>query len=449
MRKSFRFRLTILYLGLFSVLFALFSVFVYGGIAKAVRARIGQTLEAEADTAAGIFLDEFVEMKGDVQLAANETVDAMKLHGDEISVWDGERLLASKPPGGIAEPRTRLERRVTAGGREYRIVLGASLQPVTETSRAALSVILIGLPLVLALAGVGGYLLAGRSLRPLTSMAEQAQRIGESSLHTRIQIRRAAAEVETLAASFNELLGRLDQSFEGMRRFVADASHELRTPVAVIRGEADVALSAKRTPEEYRESLTVVLEESRRLSRLVEDLLNLARADAGRVRLQVQDFYLNELLTDCCRSAQPLAAAKQLKLECSAGADLQYRGDEELLRRLVMNLLDNAIRYTPAGGTVTAALEPTGSLVRLRVTDTGVGIGAEDLGHVFERFYRAGEARSREDGGFGLGLAIVKWIAESHQGMVECRSTPGVGSEFMVTLPLHALQSRVGVAELV
>jgi len=192
-----------------------------------------------------------------------------------------------------------------------------------------------------------------------------------------------------------------------------------------------------------------VLDESRRLSRLVEDLLNLARADAGRVRLLMEDFYLNELVADCCRSAQALAAARHLKLECLANGDVQYRGDEALLRRLLMNLLDNAIRYTPAGGTVTVALEPNGTSVRLRVADTGVGIAPEDAQRVFERFYRAGEARSREDGGFGLGLAIVKWVAESHQGSVECRSTPGKGSEFTVTLPLHPLKPRVGVAEFV
>jgi heavy metal sensor kinase len=306
---------------------------------------------------------------------------------------------------------------------------------VADTSRAALQVILIGLPLVLALAGLGGYLLAGRTLRPLSSMAAQARRITDSSLHTRIDIGRAAEEMETLVASFNELLARLDHSFEGMRRFVADASHELRTPVSVIRGEADVALSADRTAAEYRASLDVVLDESRRLSRLVEDLLNLARADAGRVRLQFQEFYLNELVTDCCRNAQALAGARQLKLECRTGADLQYRGDEQLLRRLMMNLLDNAIRYTPPGGTVSAVLEPNGTAVHLRVADTGVGIAPEDAARVFERFYRADEARSREDGGFGLGLAIVKWIAESHQGSVECASVPGSGSVFTVTLP--------------
>ena len=436
MTRSFRFRLTVLYLGLFSVLFGMFSLFLYGGLSKSLASRVEETLATEADTAAGIFLDEFDETKGDVQASAREAVAAMKVRGDEIAVYEGGRLLASKgsKAGDPASYRSA-SREVTAGGRVYRVVVSVSLIPVQDTMRAALQVILIGLPLVLALAGIGGYLLAGGTLRPLSSMAAQARRITDSSLHTRIEIGRAAEEMETLVASFNELLSRLDQSFDGMRRFVADASHELRTPISVIRGEADVALSLDRTPAEYQASLAVVLDESRRLSRLVDDLLNLARADAGRVRLQLHDFYLNELVSDCCRSAQAIAGARRLTVECCPGDDLQYRGDEDLLRRLVMNLLDNAIRYTPPGGTVSAALEPNGTSVRLRISDTGVGIAAEDAARVFERFYRAGEARSRQDGGFGLGLAIVKWIAESHRGSVECASHPGAGSTFTVTLP--------------
>jgi heavy metal sensor kinase len=435
MPRSFRFRLTLLYLGFFSLLFVLFSVFVYGGVAKSIETRIQQTVATEADTAGGIFLDEFAETKGDVQASANETVAILKLRGDEIRILEGDRVLASQTALASGEPRTSVAREVTAAGRRYRIVVSASLAPAAEMSRAALRVILIGLPLVLALAGIGGYLLAGRTLRPLNSMASQARRITESSLHTRIEIGRAAAEMETLVASFNELLSRLDQSFDTMRRFVADASHELRTPISVIRGEADVALSTERTPAEYRASLALVLDESRRLSRLVDDLLNLARADAGRVRLEMHEFYLNELVSDCCRGAQSLAGAHEIALECRADGDVQYRGDEELLRRLVTNLLDNAIRYTPPGGRVSAALEPNGATVRLRVSDTGVGIAAEDTPHVFERFYRAADSRPRNHEGFGLGLAIVKWIAESHQGNVECASEPGTGSVFTVTLP--------------
>jgi len=435
MPRSFRLRLTLLYLGLFSVLFALFGVFVYGGIAKSLKARIEDTLAYEAETAAGIFLDEMSETHGDVEASAKEAVTAMKLHGDEIFVFEGNRVLAGKGAAARGEPQTSAFRDVSAAARTFRIVITASLRPVEDTTNAARRVILIGLPLVLGLAGVGGYLLAGRTLRPLNSMADQARRITDSSLHTRIEIGRAAEEMETLVASFNELLSRLDQSFEGMRRFVADASHELRTPISVIRGEADVVLSSERTPAEYRASLAVILDESRRLSRLVDDLLNLARADAGRVRLQVREFYLNELVHDCCRSAQALEGARQLTIECRPCDDLQYRGDEDLLRRLVMNLLDNAVRYTPPGGRISAALEPNGETIRLRISDTGIGIAPADSSRVFERFYRAGEARSRRDGGFGLGLAIVKWIAESHHGTVDCASRPGKGSVFTVTLP--------------
>jgi heavy metal sensor kinase len=266
-------------------------------------------------------------------------------------------------------------------------------------------------------------------------MAEQAHRISSNNLETRLEIGDAAEELEVLAASFNALLERLDQSFESMRRFVADASHELRTPISVIRGEADVALAQERTPAEYRESLAIVLDEARRLSRLVSDLLNLARADAGHVKLRIEEFYLNDLLAECCRSVQVLAGTRGIALECHAREDVPFHGDQELLRRLVVNLLDNAIRYTPAGGKVSASLEAQGRDLRISVSDTGVGIAPEAAGRVFERFYRADKARSRQDGGFGLGLAIVKWIAESHRGAVDLASRPGEGATFVVTLP--------------
>jgi len=266
-------------------------------------------------------------------------------------------------------------------------------------------------------------------------MAEQAREITGSNLNRRLEIGHAAEELAVLAASFNELLARLDESFEAMRRFVADASHELRTPIAVIRGEADVALSHDRGAAEYQDSLAIVLDESRRLSRLVDDLLNLARADAGRVKLEVQEFYFNELLTECCRSMQNLAGASDITLDCRSPGDVQFRGDEGLLRRLVINLLDNAIRYTQSGGKVSTTLEADPARVLIRISDTGVGIPPEAAPHVFDRFYRADKSRSRQDGGFGLGLAIVKWIAESHNGSVELTRNPGPGTTFTVTLP--------------
>ena len=433
--RSFRAQLTALYLAFFSLLFVLFSIFLYSELSRSLIARLDDTLASEADTAAVLFADELQEMKGDSAAAAREVIGELKVHGDFVTIGEGTHVMAASPQAAPGPRGRSAIRTIQAGGHTFQIAVFASLDAIDAELAVVRRAILIALPLILALAGLGGYALATRSLRPLGGMAEQARRITGSNLETRIEIHSPAEELAVLVTSFNELLSRLDQSFDTMRRFVADASHELRTPISVIRGEADVALSQERSPAEYRESLTVVLDEARRLSRLVDDLLNLARADAGHVTLQTHDFYLNELLAECCRNVQGLAHTRGLELECLPGNDLQFTGDEQLLRRLVINLLDNAIRYTPSGGKVTASLEATASSVQLRVSDTGIGIAPTDAARIFERFYRAGEARSRQDGGFGLGLAIVRWIAESHRGSVTCTSELGRGSTFTVTLP--------------
>ena len=439
MNKSLRLRLTLLYSGFFAVLFAIASVILYGALSHSLYIRLDETLNAEADTAASIFADEYQEMSRKAGVAAREVVSDMKLRGDFMAVIEGVHVLAANPALPLAEvegPRWRLaERRMTLDGVTYRVLVAASLEPVHAQLALLRRDLAIGLPLALLLAGVGAWLVATRALRPLQSVAAQARGITENSLHTRIAAEGAAAELDVVIGSFNDLLSRLDRSFDAMRRFVADASHELRTPVSVIRGEADVALTRERSAAEYRESLAVVLDESRRLSVLVDDLLNLARADSGRVRLDLREFYLNELLAECCRGYRGIAAERGLKLECVAAADLQYRGDEVLLRRLVLNLLDNAIRYTPSGGRITVSLAAACDGIRIAVADTGIGIPAEHTSHVFERFYRTDEGRSRAAGGFGLGLSIVTWIAEAHGGTVACVSQPGRGSTFTVTLP--------------
>jgi heavy metal sensor kinase len=461
MINSFRVRLTAWYLAFFSLLFVLFSLFLYGVLSNALRDRLDESLRSEIDTAAAMFADELEEAKGDVHTAASETASGMSVRDTLVAVVaDGVLLAASDPSrlretgsiaGLVSQPPDAGQvqelphygpfgaratvRRVPAGGREVLVVALAPLDSIVAELLVVRRVIFIALPLLLGIAGLGGYLLTTRGLAPLGWMANQAREISGASLHRRLEIGGAADELIVLSASFNELLARLDQSFETMRRFVADASHELRTPLSVIRGEADVALAQDRSAASYRESLAIVLDESRRLSRLVDDLLNLARADSGHVKLQVQDFYFNDLLAECCRSAQAMAGARRIELECRCAGDAPFRGDEELLRRLVMNLLDNAIRYTPPGGKITATLELELSDVRIRIADNGTGIAPDAAPHVFERFYRADEARSRQDGGFGLGLSIVKWVAEAHHGAVELASQPGAGSAFTVTLP--------------
>ena len=461
MIRSFRARLTLWYVAFFSLLFLFFSLFLHGVLARALERRLDESLSVEANTAAALLADEFVEMKGDPVVAASEVLADLRLSGSTVAFLAGSRSLGSSAPipkdelaeiVGRAAANARPHQviavaragpngaraavvRVTLGGYEY---LALAVQPRDEivADLAVLrGVLLLAMPLLIGVAGIGGYWLTRRNLAPLASMAVQARQITHSNLETRLDAGAAAEEFVVLSAAFNELLSRLDQSFDHMRRFVADASHELRTPLSIIRGEADVALSHDRSAAEYKQALAIVLDESRRLSHLVDDLLNLARADAGRVKLRVAEFYLNDLLAECCRSAQTLAAAREVALECHCPGDVAFRGDEELIRRMVMNLIDNAIRYTPAGGRISVVLQADRASVAVRVADTGVGIAPEVAPHVFERFYRGDKARSRQDGGFGLGLAIVKWIAESHRGAVELASTPGVGSTFTVTLP--------------
>src|SRR5947209_1315080 len=295
MINTFRFRITAWYLGFFTLLFAAFSLFLYGVLGRSLQARLDDTLLSQANTAEVLFRDEVEETHGDFRTAATEVVSDMRVH-NTIAIFSDSAKLAGGPLPDLPGLRTvgEVERilalpharaaihRTAARGATFYVVAVGSLDTIDANLQVVRRVIFFGLPVLLALAGIGGYVVASRSLAPLQWMAEQARKISGSNLQTRLEIGDAAEELSVFSASFNELLSRLDQSFEGMRRFVADASHELRTPLSVIRGEADVALGHDRSPAEYRESLAVILDESRRLSRLVDDLLNLARADSGR-----------------------------------------------------------------------------------------------------------------------------------------------------------------------
>jgi heavy metal sensor kinase len=301
----------------------------------------------------------------------------------------------------------------------------------------------IVIPLAILLAGAGGYLLARRSLAPVVAMSSQASRMGAENLYQRLKVKNPRDELGHLAGSFNELLDRLSQSFERQRRFVADASHELRTPVAILCGEAEVALAQQqRTPREYRESLEILRQEAKRLKHIVEDLFTLARADAGQYPLALTDFYLDELVEECSRNVRTLAAARKIALSCEAKRELPIRADESLLRRMLLNLLDNAIKYTAEGGSVSLRCSEENGQYRLTVQDSGPGIAAELQCRIFERFFRADKARSRGDnngsGGAGLGLAIGLWIAGAHGGRLELTSSSPQGSLFTAVLPKSA-----------
>lgn len=297
----------------------------------------------------------------------------------------------------------------------------------------------IAIPITLLVAGAGGYLLARSSLSPVVAMSEQARWIGAENLERRLSVRNPDDELGHLAQSFNELIDRLSASFERQKRFVADASHELRTPVAILCGETEVALGKEqRTEQEYRETLHILGDESKRLKRIVEDLFTLARADAGQYPLSYTDFYLDELATECAKNMRTLAAAKQITVACEPDGEALIRADEGLVRRMLLNLLDNAIKYTPNGGSVLLRVKDHDGVYDLSVTDSGAGIPVDLQSRIFERFFRVDKARARNEqdgGGAGLGLSIGSWIASAHDGKLELTSSTPEGSTFTAVLP--------------
>jgi two-component system, OmpR family, sensor kinase len=330
-------------------------------------------------------------------------------------------------------------RKFSLRGQTYTLVILQSLHAQQEMLEEVQATFGWVIPVAIFLASGGGYFLARKSLAPVVAMSSQAGRISAKNLHERLPIQNAKDELGCLAASFNELLERVDQSFERQRRFMSDASHELRTPAAILRGESEVALSRTERPaEEYRESLAVLHAEAQRLTHIVEDLFTLTRADAGQYPLSPQEFYLDELVADCTHAARSLASAKQISLTCEVPEELPIRADEGLLRRMILNLLDNAIKYTPAGGRVKVSCERSGAEYALSVTDSGPGIPKELQQRVFERFFRVDKARTRsknDGGGAGLGLSIARWIAEAHHGRLILARSDSSGSMFSALLP--------------
>lgn len=302
-----------------------------------------------------------------------------------------------------------------------------------------LAILLLAGPLALAAALGGGYILARRALAPVGRMTAETEQITAHKLHRRLNVARSDDELGRLAATLNGMMARLEQSFEETRRFTADAAHELRTPLAVIRNVVEVALRSHRDPEQYRRVLGDVLEEVERLTRLAEQLLFLCREDAGLMPLSMEQTRLDELVRESAEHMRAVVEAKGLTLECSDFAPCQINGDADLIRRLVFNLLDNAIKFTPAGETIRVQLSLANGLAQLVIADTGIGIAPEHLPHVFERFYRIDPARGQEMSGTGLGLAICRSIAEAHKGQIALESEPRRGTRAVLTLPATAV----------
>lgn len=327
---------------------------------------------------------------------------------------------------------------IEAGRMTNLIQVGMSLQSVSETRVRFLLVLAALLPIGLLLAGSGGLLLARRALEPVDRMTEAAHRIRAEHLSERLKETEAGDELDRLAKTLNEMLSRLDAAFGQIRQFSADASHELQTPLTILKGELEVALRLPRAPEEYRATLKSALEEVNRIAHLVEGLLLLHRAEAGVLRMDRQEVDLGQLLQEVYGQLKVVADSRSIELRLGPTEPVSIRGDRELLRRVLLNLTDNAIKYTAPKGIVSLSLQRKGKGASLLVSDTGIGIPREEQERIFQPFYRTAEARSLAEGGTGLGLSIARSIALAHGGTIEVQSAPGQGSTFRVQIPIES-----------
>jgi heavy metal sensor kinase len=325
-------------------------------------------------------------------------------------------------------------------GHTYTVVTGAPAGDAVETLQLFRTYLAVFAPLwLLASAGVG-YWMSRKALAPVDALVRTARDISGSSLHRRLQTLKTGDELQRLTDTLNEMLDRIESAFQKITQFTADASHELRTPISLIRTEAELALRRSRTDVEYKESLRQILDEAERTTQLIEQLLQVARADSGRESLSMQTLDLTRVVRDAVSIWQQVAAARDIKFSANIPEiGISVMGDHTLLRRLADILLDNSFKYTPPPGSVHVILEVRQEAAVITVQDSGVGIAHQEQERIFERFYRVDKARSREQGGVGLGLAIAQWIVAQHRGSISVESRPGEGATFRVTLPLIAV----------
>jgi len=332
-------------------------------------------------------------------------------------------------------PARTLEKPAQIGGRAVTLRVFRDESGLRRTLREISIGFALGLPVAALLAALGGYLMAGRTLKPISAMAEQARQISSESLSRRLPNPNPHDELGQLAAVFNQTLQRLENSFESLKRFTADASHELRTPLTALRTVGEVALRETQDAKALREIIGSMLEEAQRLNDLIDSMLLFARVESGRAPLHREAVRVHELMTEVCERVEILATEKQQRVELTGDASVQVNADRLLLRHAAMNILHNAIRYSPAESSVSVRCFPRDGQGIIEIADEGPGIAAEHHEKIFERFYRIDKARSRGEGGAGLGLAIAKLSVEQLGGRIELSSEVGKGSCFRIILP--------------
>jgi heavy metal sensor kinase len=449
--------LTLWYVLLLAITLAAFSAGVYVALRQTLNRNLDDSLEGRAEIIAGLVTEDGQLGDGDVEIPG-DPVDGEEFariydsSGDVAFDNISPRFPVPEDPDAVrAALSGRTTRRgVDAGFGKLRVLtapiradsgiigvteVGLSEDDVREPLSVLLVIIAVGYPLALVIASGGGVFLAGRALSPIDALTRTARKISAADLSQRLDMRLPDDEVGRLARTFDEMIARLDDAFRRQRQFTADASHELRTPLTAIKGQTEVALQRDRDVESYKEVLRAVNSEVDRMMRLVGSLLALARADSRQIPIDKERVALGEVLTDAVEQVRPAAQRNGISINLRGDDEVRLMADQDLLLQLMLNLLDNAVKYTPSGGTVDVSLSAADGQAEVAVSDSGPGIAAEHLPHIFDRFYRVDRARSRAEGGVGLGLSICRWIAEAHGGSIRAHSAPGEGSTFIVRLP--------------
>lgn len=458
-RLSIRWRLTLWYGGMFALSLMIFSSIVYASFARDLLAEVDRALDVELAE-----MSQEIERAPDaatLQAQMQKNFGEIKVYELQVVAADGQQVFSTPglkdrtfpvpgnltsetvrdmvPLVGTSSPAFRVSTASADGPVGRFVVQAAEPLKIYRQNLAKLMLDLVGLvPLVLAIALIGGYLISRWALAPVDRLTKAAAEITATRLDRRVGADYPHDELGRLASTFNEMIAGLQKSFDEMRRFTADAAHELRTPLAVLKNEAEVTLRQSRTPEEYCRTLQDQLLEIDRMSRLADQLLLLCREDSGLKPAANVKVRLDLLLADLCEQLQVVAEARGLTLRLQPVAVMAINGDPDRLRRLFFNLLDNALKYTVAPGKIEATGRLLGDRAEVVVEDSGIGIAAEHIPHLFERFYRVDPARSRTTEGTGLGLAICRSIVDAHRGEIRVDSVPGKGTRVTVTLPMNA-----------
>lgn len=461
--KHVRTRLTLWYVAVLTGVLILYAIGTSVFLFFNLRRELDRNLRQDFET-----VENLIEMSPDgairfIGRTRHDTEDHVRV-ARFVEIWleDGQRLYRNEPLHSLSldgppkqqdfATETQIVSRELADGRAVRLMQGGervgsgrvlirlahSEERLWHELREFIGGLLLGLPLALLIAGLGGYALARRALSPIDEMARQAEQISAEHLDERLPAENPDDELGQLARVFNAMLERIQVSFEQLKRFTSDASHELRTPLTALRSVGEVGLQDRRDPSHYREVISSMLEEVDRLTHLVDSLLLLSRADAGHIQLKGERISLFELAQEAMNLLSVLAEEKNQRVSIEGSKTISVHADRSVLRQALINLVDNAIKYSPAGGSIFIRIQTNEqNCAIVEVEDSGPGIPSEHHDKIFERFYRLDKARSREMGGTGLGLSIVQWAAQVHGGRIEIASEEGLGCTFRLVLPVE------------